>query len=243
MRLDETTRATSSAVLLRSATWGARWVRWGETWEHGTPAYWVEATRRSMHASESSSRHQLTDSLPHEVALCILGGYGMPYEIGLAAFDAVREQLLKHDPTPSAEQIEQVLRQPLEIDGHMRRYRFPHQRASRLSGALRYVHSRRGPADPLATREWLAEAPGIGLKTASWIVRNRWPHSPIAILDVHVLRAGKRAGIFPEESRPARCYRELEELFLAWATAGGIAAADLDATIWAEQAYRSRHRF
>ena len=217
-------------------------VTWGESWEHGTAAYWVEATLRADHPS-TPDRHQLTPSLSDEVALCMLGGFGMPYELGLAAYTALHDQVLQHNPTPSEAAIRDVLVQPMVVGMTTRKYRFPHQRATRLARALQYVHASPTPAAPLQIRDWLTEAPGIGAKTASWIVRNRWPHAPVAILDVHVLRAGIRATVFPTNAKLSTQYRRLEELFVGWARAGEISPADLDATIWAEEAFRARHPF
>ena len=232
----------SRTVTLRTGAWGTRDVRWGRTWEHGTAAYWLEATRRAAHPREAR-QHHLTDSLPNEVALCMLGGFGMPYEVGLAAFEALRDDLLSHDPTPDDAAIEEILLQPLRVGTSVRRYRFPHQRAQRLSAALRYLQSSSAPTDPLEVRDWLTGAPGIGPKTASWIVRNRWPEAPVAILDVHVLRAGIRATVFPEGARIASAYHHLEALFVAWADVENVRPSDLDATIWAEEAFRARYRF
>lgn len=242
MTLTYSPDTVSRVVTLTTRQWGPRNVPWGETWEHGTAAYWLEATRRATNAVVTE-RHQLTGSLYDEVALCMLGGFGMPYELGLAAYKALHDQILYRDPTPSDGAIEAVLLQPLRVGGATRHYRFPRQRARRLSAALRYLHATPTPDNPLEIRDWLTSAPGIGPKTASWIVRNRWPDVPVAILDVHVLRAGVRAKVFPENARISSGYRSLEELFVAWAAVGDIRPADLDSTIWAEEAYRVRHRF
>jgi thermostable 8-oxoguanine DNA glycosylase len=242
MTLTQTLAGVSRVVTLNTDQWGSRDVAWGESWEHGTAAYWLEATRRSTGVRDSD-RHQLTDSLHDEVALCMLGGFGMPYELALAAFTAVHEQLLSHTSTPTEAAIEAVLLRPLNVGKTARRYRFPHQRARRLSQALRHLHSTPAPEDPLEIRDWLTSAPGIGPKTASWIVRNRWPDAPVAILDVHVLRAGVRATVFPENVRVSSAYRQLEALFVAWAGVEGIRPSDLDSTIWAEEAFRARNPF
>lgn len=242
MTATQSAATVSRVVTLDTERWGSREVRWGESWEHGTAAYWLEATRRAVQANESD-RHQLTDSLYDEVALCMLGGFGMPYELALAAFTAVHNQVLRHDPTPDESAIQAVLLRPLRVGTASRRYRFPRQRAQRLSQALLHLHSTPTPVDPLEVRDWLTSAPGIGPKTASWIVRNRWPDAPVAILDVHVLRAGVRATVFPENARVSSEYRKLEALFIAWAGVEAARPADLDATIWAEEASRARHPF
>lgn len=242
MTLTQTPPTVPRVVTLHTVPWGSRDVSWGESWEHGTAAYWLEAARRATRVA-APDRHRLTESLYDEVALCMLGGFGMPYELALAAFTAVHCQLLKHNPTPPESAIEAVLLQPVRVGAALRRYRFPHQRARRLSQALRYLHSTPTPNHPLEVRDWLTCAPGIGPKTASWIVRNRWPDAPVAILDVHVLRAGVRATVFPANASVNSAYRQLEALFVAWAAVEEIRPADLDATIWAEEASRARHPF
>jgi thermostable 8-oxoguanine DNA glycosylase len=78
------------------------------------------------------------------------------------------------------------------------------------------------------------ELPGIGPKTASWIARNWLGTDEVAILDVHVLRAGTMMGLFPKNYRMPRDYVFLEERFLALANALNVKASFLDAIIWRE---------
>ena len=87
-----------------------------------------------------------------------------------------------------------------------------------------------------------AVAPGLGPKTASWVVRNHYGSDDVAVLDVHVIRAGVAAGVFDPAWTPGRHYRRMEQLFLAWADQDDVSAADLDAVIWAEQAAAARRR-
>ncbi|ERK73249.1 hypothetical protein N136_00375 [Leifsonia aquatica ATCC 14665] len=214
-----------------------REVAWGQPWQHGTAAYWVRVAEQSAMAP---SGHRLGDSLEEEIAACILGGYGLPYEVGLAAYEVVRRNVLASSTRPPADLLEQLLSAPLRVGGRSVRYRFPRQRARRLAGALDFLAEHDRPTSPREIRDWLVLAPGIGMKTASWIVRNHWASDEIAVLDVHVIRAGIAAGIFPKEADPRTGYRELEELFILWANTGDVSAATLDAVIWSEQAYWSR---
>ena len=217
-----------------------RSVMWGHAWQIGSAAYWVERTRQS--AGDHPNRHRLGSDLREEVAACVIGGFGMPYELGLAAYNEVKNQL-NLTALPSQDDIEGVLRQPLSVGGSIRRYRFPRQRAERLAAALAYI----GKTDTnlmgnREMRDWLLGAPGIGLKTASWIVRNIRSSAEVAVLDIHVLRAGARAGVFPEQPAIHRQYLELEAFFLSWASVGQVPAGDLDAAIWAEMADWSRSK-
>jgi N-glycosylase/DNA lyase len=229
-------------VTIRSER-GSHQLHWGHSWQLGTAAYWVESTRDFVRHRGPGHVHRLGTDLREEVAACILGGFGMPYETALAAFEAVRTELLVSSRTPTAAEIERVLRVPRNVNGAPRHYRFPRQRAQRLAGAFQFVE--RAQPESFTSRQlrdWLLDAPGIGLKTASWIVRNLRNADDVAILDVHLLRAGKLAGVFPRDADVARDYRVLEQLFVAWAKHGQVSAGDLDAVIWSEEAYWARHR-
>lgn len=229
-------------VRLAAGNGSERRIRWGQPWQHGTAAYWVAATQAVVEESQAGGHrsHRLGNNLREEVVACILGGWGMPYEIGLAAFQRVRQRHLESGGLLSSAEVEESLREPFPIDGAWRRYRFPKQRAERLVGALDFIATSEIPSSPVQIRDWLVGAPGIGLKTASWIVRNHWGSGDVAVLDVHVLRAGVAGDVFPEEFNIVHNYRELEALFLSWAAEGGVSAADLDSVIWAEQAYWAR---
>lgn len=222
----------------------ARSVVWGHPWQVGTPAHWCALTRYAVIdgvVAAGPHRHRLGTSLREEVAACLLGGFGLPFELGLAAFGAVRDSgALAEGCIVSAADLELLLRQPLLVGGATRRYRFPRQRSQRLAAALAFLESGPPPDDPVEVRDWLTEAPGIGPKTASWIVRNHYGCEDVAVLDVHVLRAGVSADVFDRGWTAARSYSVLERLFLAWAEHGGVSPADLDAVIWAEQAFAAR---
>ena len=56
----------------------------------------------------------------------------------------------------------------------------------------------------------------------------------MAILDIHILRAGVLAGFFDAELTVERHYRELEDQFLAFSAGLGVRASELDALMWYE---------
>jgi N-glycosylase/DNA lyase len=229
-------------VVLAPAGQTARRLAWGHGWQVGTAAYWVavtEAAATDGTLRQGPGRHRLGRDLTEEVAACLLGGHGMPYEIGLAAFRAVRDAGLLARSS-QVHELERVLRQPLEVGGRTVHYRFASQRARWLAAALRHIWTQLPPDRAEELRDWLLLVPGIGPKTAGWIVRNHLGSDEVAIIDVHVLRAGVDAGVFDPTWTPARHYARLEAFFLAWARYGGVRAADLDAVIWADRARAAR---
>ena len=225
-------------VVLSPAGFPDRTVRWGHGWQVGTAAYWVALTENAVRDGrlpDSQARHSIGTDLVEEAAACLLGGHGLPHQVGLAAFEAVRAERMLHRPV-TRQAIERVLRQPLRAGSRTVRYRFPAQRAGYLAAALTCLQAQRPPGSARALRDWLLELPGIGPKTAGWIVRNYLGSDEVAVIDIHVLRAGIEAAVFDPSWTPARHYDLLEALFLAWAQHGAVNAADLDAVVWAERA-------
>lgn len=84
----------------------------------------------------------------------------------------------------------------------------------------------------IALRSALTKLPGVGYKTASWIVRNRRNSSYVAVLDVHILRAGRLMGLFDEGQTPQRDYLALEAKFVELAAEFETPAWLLDSVMW-----------
>lgn len=215
----------ASNALLRSG------IAWGRFDELFTAAYWCgqtwQAGLQGVYPDITLGR-----TLAEETAACLLGGYGMPAEIGLAAYRRLRDRGIL-TAAASAAEIERHLAEPFIVAGKTVRYRFPRQKASYLEGclaALPELHEEE--MDDVGLREALVQMPGIGRKTASWIVRNRRNSSAVAVLDVHVLRAGQLLGLFGVNETPQHHYPSLEERFIDLASELDVPAWLLDAVMW-----------
>ncbi len=157
----------------------------------------------------------------------------MPAELGLGAYDAVRrEGLLDLQEKVDVGRIEAVLSKPIPYGHGYRAYRFPRQKARYLAGCLERLRCFSEPNSDRALRDALATFPGVGLKTASWVVRNYRASHAVAVLDVHILRACRNVGLFPATWTPQSHYRALEAKFLAFASALNTDAGLLDAVMW-----------
>jgi thermostable 8-oxoguanine DNA glycosylase len=206
-------------------------VLWGMVEAFPTPAYWAfQAFARRMHGATSS--HRLGRTLTEEVAACLLGGHGMPAAVGLAAFEHLRDEgVLAGKPTQ--EELLRHLCDPLSVHGRPVRYRFARQRARYLAEALSVLaHGDAPQHSGRALRDWLLRLSGVGYKTASWIARNWLDADDVAILDVHVLRAGAIAGFLDTRLGVERDYLALERQFIAFAHAICVRPSELDALIW-----------
>lgn len=209
-------------------------VPWGAIEAFPTPAYWAYQVY-ARRLTGNRINYKLGATLKEEVGACLLGGHGIPANVGIAAFHHVRERGAFGEQPPSEETLLEWLREPLAIDGRQVRYRFAKQKARYLSAALQKLSAER---PPLATgkelRGWLLDIPGIGYKTASWVARNWLDADDVAILDIHILRAGLLGKFFESNLTVERNYLELEEQFIRLSKGLGVRASELDALMWLE---------
>ena len=210
-------------------------VIWGSVDAFPTPAYWVYQVMARRFCG-STIRSRLGDNLTEEVAACILGGHGIPARVGVAAFNHLKLYGLLAYPSAEAELYAQLLK-PLDIDGRSVCYRFAQQKSKYLAAALRLLSDEElSFTSGRALRNWLLKLPGVGFKTASWIARNHLDADDVAILDVHIVRAGRLAGFFSPELTVERDYLALEAEFLKFSRAIEVRPSELDAVIWYEMA-------
>lgn len=209
-------------------------VRWGSPDYLNTPAYWAVRCRWGDEVVPDFVSK--TASLAEEIGFCVLGGYGVTYEVNAAAFEHLKSHgVFDLAAEISEDEIRELLGVPLDVDGRSRRYRFPNQRAKRLSSMRRRLSSAGSVVtDARGLRDHLMGFDGIGPKTASWIVRNHLGSDEVAIIDVHVIRACRGMSVFPQGISLPRDYGVLEDRFLDFARAIDIRPSVLDAVIWTE---------
>jgi N-glycosylase/DNA lyase len=209
---------------------------WASVWERHSAHYAASATSDVRGGEEALRR---------ELIFCLLGGHGVTFELATSATHVV----VGLDPfaarwTPSRLQsaLEDELStpqfEPRRLDGGLRRYRFPARKSALIVRAVAWVRSEGGLQAGLealeseeSRREWLLGCPGVGMKTASWLLRNCGWARKLAILDVHLLRALADAAVVSAPQLP-RDYRAVEEAYLEWAEKLGACPAALDLFLW-----------
>ncbi|MEM3884905.1 MAG: N-glycosylase/DNA lyase [Nitrososphaerota archaeon] len=116
--------------------------------------------------------------------------------------------------------------------------RFPEAKARYIIAARTYLKSLKNlPSDALKAREWLVKnVKGLGYKEASHFLRNIG-YEGLAILDRHILRGMKEAGIIEEmpKSLTRRTYLTLEKKFMQLAKDLGMRPGALDLVMWADK--------
>lgn len=208
-------------------------VRWGALEAFPTPAYWAYQVL-ARRACGEPPRHRLGLTLAEEVGACLLGGHGIPARVGLAAFRQLQGRGV-FAAVPTEAELLAILRQPLLVEGRSVHYRFARQKARYVAHALRILSEQAAPLETgRRLRDWLLQVPGIGYKTASWVARNWLDADDVAILDIHLLRAGVLGGFFDPSLSVPGDYLELETQFLRFSHAIGVRSSELDAIIWHE---------
>ncbi|OOE36455.1 8-oxoguanine DNA glycosylase [Salinivibrio kushneri] len=206
-------------------------VKWGDCFTLFTPAYWYSQFKMQPHASNQEYRKK--SNLVDEVVFCLLGGFGITAEMSSAVFDKCKHfGLLEKMPSDEKEWLK-VLGSSFLIDGSTKRYRYPNQKSRYLAGAMQFLKD--GPFNNLEgkpLRDELLNVPGVGAKTAGWIVRNHTNTDDVAILDIHIHRAGVIAGFFDKNDDIQSDYYEMEERFLTFCKSLGVKPSLFDYFLW-----------
>jgi N-glycosylase/DNA lyase len=208
-------------------------VQWGEPWTLFTPSYWLSQLWMSGLDKQAYSRYRAGGSLPEEVVYCMLGGNGISAELATAAFEACRKSELIVRLETSAAKWSDVLQGQLQLNGQLHRYRFPHQKARYLAAAMAFFQTHSLSTNSgRELRDSLLTIKGIGPKTAGWIARNYLDTDEVAILDVHLVRAGLLCDLFSPSQQLRRDYFAMEARFIEFCRALDARPAVLDCLIW-----------
>lgn len=202
---------------------------WAEAGKRFTKSFWEV----QYHLDDTSPRdYCLGSTLQEEVVACLLGGYGMKAELGLLAFHRIKNLRLIRSGSTQAE-IEEAISAPFRLNGKEVHYRFSRQKAKYIFWFLQ-----RDDLDEMEQlcgsrlRERLLTVKGIGPKTASWIARNYGNCEDVAIVDIHIYRAGRLAGFVNREWDIQKDYYKIEESFLDFCHSINALPSKMDSIMW-----------
>jgi thermostable 8-oxoguanine DNA glycosylase len=207
-------------------------LKWGFCSQLYTPAFWKLQYLLNGFSGENGV-HRLSNNLLEEIVLCLLGGYGIPSEMGIIAFDRLKAYGLLR-PKVSLDELSEALSSPFQVSEHKSvKYRFANQKATYIHDFLNREDIDDIPdAEDLRLRDWLTTLKGVGPKTASWITRNWLRSERVAILDIHILRAGVITGFFKPNFNITTEYFDLEGKYLSFCNFLQVRPSDMDAIIW-----------
>lgn len=204
-------------------------IDWEEAGRRFTKSYWEV----QYYLDESTDKdYKLGSNLKEEVVACLLGGYGLKAEIGLLAFHRIKNlRLIRRDVR--LEEIEDAISAPFRWDGKEVHYRFSRQKSKYIFWFLQ-----RNDITEMETlcgsqlRNRLITIKGIGPKTASWIARNYGNCEDVAIVDIHIYRAGRLAGFVNPKWDIQRDYYKIEESFLDFCHSINALPSKMDSIMW-----------
>lgn len=204
-------------------------INWNEAGKRFTKSYWEV----QYHLDDSSlCNFRLGSNLKEEVVACLLGGYGIKAELGLLAFHRLKNLRLIHEGVKLSV-VEKAISRPFRMNGKDVHYRFPHQKAKYITSFLQ-----RTDLDELDSlcgselRNRLMSVEGIGPKTASWIARNYKCCDDVAIVDIHIYRAGRLAGFVNSKWNIQKDYFKIEKSFLDFCHSINASPAKMDSIMW-----------
>lgn len=208
-------------------------VCWGEHWRIFTPAYWFSQYIMRDLDKESHSYYKARKGLFDEIVFCLLGGFGVKAELAIAAFEHCTREGLVDSLEPDEKNWAACLSKPLTVNNKKIKYRYPNQKARYIANAARYLRCHKlDGLNGKKLRNSLLEITGIGPKTAGWIARNCTDTDDVAILDIHLVRAGVICGVFSPDQNVSRNYFEMESQFVTFCNALGARTAIIDCLIW-----------
>ena len=215
-------------------------IMWGLYGKLFTPAYWK--AQYLLHSSPGlfAVHFKLGENILDEVVACILGGFGTRSEIGLAAYNRLKERKLIRNKVPY-QLIHEALTEPYLINNKPIHYRFPNQRAKFIYQFLERDDLDNIPLqNDIDLRKWLVCNNGIGPKTASWITRNFLNSDKVAIIDVHIFRALLLMGFYTRDYEIQRDYIKLEQIFIGFCHAIDVQPSKMDSLMWLQMKESNR---
>lgn len=196
-----------------------------------TTPYWqlqYELYRDSFKHCVSKSRRSIIE----EIVSCLLGGYGFKSELGWAAFSRFAERGLIREGV-TYDEVYSALITPFVVCGRQTCYRFPQQKAHYVYSFLNRSDLKSIPeTNDMALRNWLLNVKGIGPKTASWITRNYLGSDNVAIIDIHIYRAGVLTGFISPGLDISRDYYEIERSFIDYCQRINVCPSIMDIIMW-----------
>lgn len=204
-------------------------INWLDAGKRFTKSYWEV----QYHLDDNSqSKYKLGANLKEEVVACLLGGYGLKAELGLLAFHRIKNLRLIR-PDVSLKELEDAIGAPFKWKGKEVHYRFSRQKSKYIYW---FLHS--ADIEELeglcgcTLRDRLLSIKGIGPKTASWIARNCGNCEDVAIVDIHIYRAGRIAGFIKPEWDMHKDYYKIEAGFLDFCNSIHALPSKMDSIMW-----------
>lgn len=214
----------------------------GELWKVYGPGVLDEFNNRNMY-------HK---AIIDEFFFVILGGFGITYEQNISGLRVLKSKGFIDSNLYRTQQkaSETAIRLKVELNtpqfeprtkaGGFRRYRFIETKPTVISAAGFWLWNECCWQLPekiysfqdSKARLWLCSCPGVGMKSASWLLRNIGLNDDCAVFDVHIMRFLNRIGISVPEALTVNSYLKLEETLRIICQKIGATLGAMDYLLW-----------
>lgn len=187
-----------------------------------------------------------------EFFFIILGGFGISYELNKSGlmflgqngylecslFDS--DEMVITTAKRLREEFNTKQFEPMTKTGNFRKYRFIESKPITIAKAGNWLwreckwdlENHLTSIDGMTTRKWLCTCPGIGMKSASWFLRNVGINDDYAVFDIHVLRFIAKLGIQVPEMLTEKTYIHLETILRDICNKIGVTLGKMDYLLW-----------
>ncbi|MBO8172980.1 MAG: hypothetical protein H0Z33_13960 [Bacillaceae bacterium] len=196
----------------------------------------------------SKSNEQVID----EFFFVVLGGFGISYELNKSGLHVLKNKGLieakYYSSISNLYIIENVIKRelskkqfyPITCNGQFRKYRFVETKPKVISKAGYWLwenchwrlFDKLNELNSFDARTWLCECPGIGMKSASWLLRNTGFNNDCAVLDIHILRFLGYLGYNIPKNITEKVYLQYEEALRIICLKIGVPLGKMDYLLW-----------
>lgn len=194
------------------------------------------------------SKEQILD----EFFFVLLGGFGISYELNLSGLQILKNKgLLKREYYKNEnnlqttekkirEQFSKKQFEPATNNGELRKYRYIETKPKIITKAANWlwkscdwkIYEQLNKLETEESRIWLCNCPGIGMKSASWLLRNTGLNDDCAVFDVHILRFLNYLGFQVPKQLTEKMYLSLEDALRNVCNNVGVSLGKMDYLLW-----------
>ncbi len=190
------------------------------------------------------------EALIDEFFFVILGGFGISYELNKSGLKVMKNQgyinralytenMFKETVYFIQKEFSKKQFEPKTNNNEFRKYRFIESKPALIASAgnwllkeCRWDLNMLLNDNEINVRKVLCSCPGIGMKSASWFLRNTGYNYNYAVLDIHILRFISRIGIDVPEVITEKGYIHLEEKLRDICDAINVPLGEMDYLLW-----------
>lgn len=188
--------------------------------------------------------------LLEEFFFVILGGFGINYELNKSGLNVIKRKGLIESHFYRDDTFKKTMNllrkefstnqfEPMTKNKELRKYRFIERKSILVASAGNWLLkecewelSKWLSVNGKSSRDKLCECPGIGMKSASWFLRNIGYNYGYAVLDIHILRFMSRIGLDIPSKITKEVYIDLEETLRDICRQIDVKLGEMDYLLW-----------